>query len=124
MENRFRIENRPAGNLPKKKISLDKEVESSPTAPYVPTRYIPYLLFWAALGVLYISNAHYAERMVRETARLEAEVENHRADYATLRAQFDAYTGKESEIAEKAKPLGLEEGKGKVQKLIIRKGAY
>lgn len=124
MENRFRTENRPLINLPRKKAPVRAEADPTPAAPYVPTRYIPYLLFWAGLGILYISNAHYAERMVRDTARLEAEVENHRADYATLRAQFDAYTGKESEIAQKAKPLGLEEGKGKVQKLIIRKGAY
>jgi cell division protein FtsL len=98
--------------------------EKSAAETTLPTKYIPYLLFLAMLGLLYITNSHYAEKMVRETSKLEAEVENLRSDYTTLRAEFDTFIGKQSEIAEKAKALGLEEGKGKVQKIIIPKGAY
>lgn len=98
--------------------------EKSVTDATLPTKYIPYLIFLAILGLLYIANSHYAERMVRETSKLEAEVENLRSDYTTLRAEFDTFTGRQTEIAKKAKELGLEEGKGKVQKIIIPKGAY
>jgi Bacteriodetes cell division protein (FtsL-like) len=89
-----------------------------------PTRYIPHLLFVAFLGVLYIANAHYGERIVRQTTKLEAEVENLRSDYATLKAQYDSYTGKQVNIAESAKKIGLEESKGRIQKINVKKGEY
>ncbi len=106
------------GNL--SKPSTEKKIEDTS----LPTRYIPYLIFLALLGLIYITNAHYAEKMVRQTSKLEAEVENLRADYTTIRAEFDTFTGKQTEIAKKAQMLGLEEGKGKIQKIIIPKGAY
>jgi cell division protein FtsL len=89
-----------------------------------PTFYVPHLLFLTLLGIIYIANAHYAEKTVRETSKMEAEVENLRADYTTIRAEYDNYVGKQSVIAEKAKKLGLQESKGKVQKIIVKKGEY
>jgi Bacteriodetes cell division protein (FtsL-like) len=107
-----------------KTINLDSDITADKIAQWNPTRYIPHLIFLAMLGIVYIGNAHYGERMVRQTTKLEADVENLRSDYATLKAQFDSYTGKQVNIAESAKKLGLQESKGKIQKIIIRKGEY
>lgn len=90
----------------------------------VPTAYIPKMLFLAVLGIIYIANAHLGERMVRQTTKLEAEVEKLRATYTTLKADYDAFAGKKAEIAKRADSLGLVEGKGKIQKIIVKKGEY
>lgn len=86
--------------------------------------YIPKFVFMAVLAVFYIANAHFAENMIRKTNKLEIEIENLRADHASLKADYDRLTGKKSEIAETAKKMGLEESKGKIQKIIVKKGEY
>lgn len=103
--------------------SKSKEIDAI-TRQEVSSGYIPYILYLAILGVLYIANAHYAEKMVRETTVLEAEVENLRADHTTLKAEYDIYISKQSEIVDKAKELGLSESKGNIQKIIVEKSEY
>ena len=87
----------------------------------VAVRYLPHLLFLTGLAVLYIANVHYGERMLRETTKLENEVENLRSDYASLKAKYDSYTGKQINIAESAKKLGLQASKGRIQKITVQK---
>ncbi|MCS6820544.1 MAG: FtsL-like putative cell division protein [Microscillaceae bacterium] len=80
------------------------------------TKYIPYLLFLAVLAILYIANAHQAEKMVRKINKLEAEVENARADYITLKVEY-MYLGKQSEISKRAAELGLSQEVGKIKRI-------
>lgn len=87
------------------------------------TSYIPYILYLAALGVFYVGNTHYAEKVVREINQLENKVENLRADYATLKVDY-MFFSKQSEIAKRAQEINLVESNGKVQKLSIKKGEY
>ena len=87
----------------------------------VAVRYLPHLLFLTGLAVLYIANVHYGERMLRETTKLENDVENLRSDYASLKAKYDSYTGKQINIAESAKKLGLQASKGRIQKITVQK---
>ena len=89
-----------------------------------PNRYLPHFFFLAAIGIFYISNTHQAEKMVRVNNQLEQEVENLRSDYTTLKAEYDVYTSKQSEIAEKAKAFGLKESNGSIRKLTIKEGEY
>jgi hypothetical protein len=42
-----------------------------------------------ALAILYISNTHYAEKTVRKISNIQAEVEDLRADYTTLKVRPD-----------------------------------
>jgi hypothetical protein len=74
----------------------------------LPVRYIPYLLFTAALGIFYIGNIHYAEKTVRKLDKLKVEVDDLRAEYITIRASYE-YDGKQSEVARKVAPMGLYE---------------
>ncbi len=113
----------------KRKIRLfnfkgDAGEDVSITSQSLSTNYIPYLVFLAVLGIFYIANAHYAERVVRQTTQLEAVVDSLRSDYTTLKAEYDVYTSKQSEIAEKAQEMGLKESDGKIQKIEVEKGEY
>ena len=73
-------------------------------------RFLPQILFLAFLCLLYIGNRHYAEKKVRDINNLETEVEDLRADYTTLKAEF-MYESKQSEVAKRAEELGLKESK-------------
>ncbi len=71
-------------------------------------RFLPQILFLAFLCLLYIGNRHYAEKKIRSINRLEIEVEDLRADYTTLKAEF-MYESKRSEVAKRVAKLGLKE---------------
>jgi len=73
-------------------------------------RFLPQILFLSFLCLLYIGNRHYAEKKIRAIDRLENEVEDLRADYTTLKADF-MYDSKQSEVAKRAAALGLKESK-------------
>jgi hypothetical protein len=73
-----------------------------------PVQYLPKILFGMLLGILYISNTHYAEKTVRKINTIQAEVEDLRADYTTRKADL-MYASKQSEVARKVKDFGLRE---------------
>lgn len=72
----------------------------------VPVRYLPFGLFLMLMLLTYIGNNHYAERVQRKITRLESEVEDLRADYTTLKADY-MFSGKQSEVARKVNSMGL-----------------
>jgi len=77
----------------------------------VPTRYLKQVLFLTFLGLIYIANSHISDRLNRKNQELKLEVEDLRADYTTLKADY-MYESKQSEVAKKVKELGLIEGGG------------
>ncbi len=74
----------------------------------LPVQFLMPFLFSTVLGILYIGNLHYAEKNIRKVAKLRVAVEDLRADYTTLKADY-MYTSKQSEVAKKAMALGLKE---------------
>ena len=70
--------------------------------------YLPQILFLLALGILYIGNGHYAENTIRKINTLQKRVEDLRADYQTLKADY-MFDSKQSEVASKVKKSGLRE---------------
>lgn len=89
----------------------------------LPIQYLPPTLFLTFLGILYIGNLHYAEKNIRKISSLEVEVEDLRADYTTLKADY-MYTSKQSEVALKAAELGLVESNIPPSKIVIGKDEY
>ncbi len=71
-----------------------------------PFRYLPQLLFILFLGVLFIANSHYTDRMNKKHSRLKREVEDLRVDYTTLKAEYMLET-KQSEVAQRVRKQGL-----------------
>jgi hypothetical protein len=74
----------------------------------VPVKFMPYSIYITLVGSFYIGNTHYAEKTSRKINKFQNEVEELRADYTTLKANF-MKDSKQSEVAEKVKRLGLEE---------------
>lgn len=69
-------------------------------------RFLPQIIFVAALCVIYIGNRHNAEKKIRSIDQLERQVEDLRADYTTLKADY-MFATKQSEVARRASKLGL-----------------
>lgn len=74
----------------------------------LPGRYLPRLLFLFVLGIGYVGNTHYHEKMLRKISQLQREAAALRVDYATLQAGY-MFDSKQSEVAQRVAPLGLYE---------------
>jgi hypothetical protein len=101
-----------------KKLKLDSYFEEG-----FPVKYLPKILFVMVLGLVYISNTHYAEKTVRRINSMQAEVEDLRADYTTLKADL-MFASKQSEVARKVNVLGLKESLKPPYKIEIAPGEY
>src|SRR5712664_90446 len=88
-----------------------------------PVKYLPKILFVVFLGLLYISNTHYADKTTREIEKAQTEVEDLRADFTTLKADV-MFASKQSEVARRVKSIGLEESLKPPFKVVVKKGEY
>lgn len=100
------------------KLKLERYFEEG-----FPVRYLPKILFVLMLGILYISNTHHAEKTVRKINGIQAEVEDLRADYTTLKSDL-MFASKQSEVARKVKDYGLRESSTPPNKVQVDKGEY
>jgi len=82
----------------------------------LPLKYLPNVLYTILLIIFYIGYNHYADKNARNINKLETEVEDLRAHYTTLKAQY-MYSRLQSEVQKRVKPLGLEESMNPPQKL-------
>ena len=89
----------------------------------LPFKFLPQILFISILGVLYVGNSHKTDKIVRKIQTLETEVEDLRANYTTLKAQY-MFASKQSEVALKVKKRGVVESKEPPYKIIVKKGEY
>jgi Bacteriodetes cell division protein (FtsL-like) len=88
-----------------------------------PVKYLPKILFVMVLGLIYISNTHYAEKTVRKINNIQAEVEDLRADYTTLKADL-MFASKQSEVAKKVGAFELKESLTPPYKVEVEEGEY
>jgi Bacteriodetes cell division protein (FtsL-like) len=79
---------------------------------------VRYFMFVAACGLLYIANAHYADRSIREINTLQRKVEELRSGYTTLKAK-SILEGKRAEIRQKVNALGLAESNEPAYELVM-----
>jgi len=81
-------------------------------------RNFPFVLFLGFLTILYIANAHYAEKKVRRIQQLQKEIKDHRRQYNALEAEI-MYESKLSEIGENVKDLGLRKTAKGLKKIVV-----
>ncbi len=86
----------------------------------LPIMYVPHVLFVTIIGVLYVGNTHYAETAQRKINKVEVEVEDLRADFTTLKADY-MYARLQSEVAKRLKKNGIEESENPPTKIVISK---
>jgi hypothetical protein len=101
-----------------KKLKLESYFEEG-----FPVQYLPKVFFVVVLGLFYIGNTHYAEKTVRNINNMQAEVEDLRADYTTMKAHL-MFSSKQSEVATKVRPYGLQESLTPPFKVVVKEGEY
>ena len=84
----------------------------------IPVKYMPKILFVVMLCIFYIGNSHYAEKTIRKMDKLNSEVQDLRADYTTLKADY-MYASKQSEVAKRVENMGIYESMTPPQKIEI-----
>ncbi|MGB3466535.1 MAG: FtsL-like putative cell division protein [Cyclobacteriaceae bacterium] len=82
-------------------------------------KYVPHACFVTLLGVITIWHNHQAEKTIRQIDRLEEEVEDLRADYTTLDADY-MLQRKQSEVAKRVKSIGLKEIEKPLKRIVIK----
>lgn len=79
---------------------------------------IPYLAFLFALGVLYISNSYYAEKNLRDNAKLTRQLKELKSEFITVRSEL-MFVSKQSEVAKAVSQKGLYESVVPPKKIIV-----
>ena len=81
---------------------------------------LPFILYLSFLGLIYITNHFNAEKVLRETQKLEKELHEMRAESIT-RTSILMDNSKQSKVAERVKErnLGLEEAITPPQQIIV-----
>ncbi len=80
----------------------------------------PFVLFLSFLTVVYIANAHFAEKQIRQIQTLQHEVKNLRRQYNSLKSE-NMYKSRLAKIEEDVEGLGLTKKAGRVKRIIVDK---
>ena len=80
------------------------------------TKALPFVLFIAFLGMIYIANMHMAERSIRDINKISKEVKELSWDYKTTKADL-AFKSTLTEVAKRVDTLGIKESLQPPQKL-------
>ncbi len=82
---------------------------------------LPYLLFLAFLGVIYIANTHAAERKLRQVQYTKKEIKEAKWEYIYIQQKI-MHGSTQSELLKKLDQVDLQENRAVPQKLKIEKG--
>lgn len=85
-----------------------------------PIKYLDGTLFLLVLGLIVVFFRINAERQVRQLRKANEEVNNLRAAYTILKANY-MKMGKQSELAPKVEKLGLKESRQTPQRIEVKK---
>lgn len=80
------------------------------------TNALPFILFIAFLGMIYIANMHLAERNIRDISKISKEVKELSWDYKTTKADL-AFKSTLTEVAKRTDTLGIKESLQPPQKI-------
>ncbi|MDB5088675.1 FtsL-like putative cell division protein [Mucilaginibacter sp. OK098] len=80
------------------------------------TKALPFVLFIAFLGMIYIANMHMAERSIRDINKISKEVKELSWDYKTTKADL-AFKSTLTEVAKRVDTLGIKESLQPPQKI-------
>lgn len=71
-------------------------------------RRLPFMFFVVLLVLMYIGYGYYVERTVKELYELEVELKELKSEYISVKSRLVEFS-KQSQVAQKVKPLGLNE---------------
>jgi len=110
----------PADYSEEKKFSAKSLIDGSVLTRNRVVNQVPFIIFITFLAILYIANRYHAERVVRETVKIQHEVKELRFESITTASDL-MYISKQSEVARmvKEKIPGLEELVEPPSKIVI-----
>ncbi len=85
---------------------------------YTATQMLPFIIFIAFLGMVYIGNRHFAEKNIRSIDKLGREVKELSWDFKTLKADL-MLKSTQTEVAKLADTLGLKEPVAPPMKIVV-----
>ncbi len=71
-------------------------------------RNLPFVLFMAALGIVYIWNSHHFEKSVRDANTIEKQMKELKWEFTTTKSELE-YSSKMSEVSKMVLTTGLQE---------------
>ncbi|MFY7651108.1 MAG: FtsL-like putative cell division protein [Chitinophagaceae bacterium] len=77
------------------------------SSPQWITHNISFFVFLSVLAIFYIANGHMSDKTIRNIHKLEAEIEQLKYEYKTLKSEV-MFTSEAMQIKKAAEPLGLE----------------
>lgn len=83
------------------------------------TQMMPFVIFLAMLGMVYIANRHFAEKTIRQISKLNKEVKELSWDFKTLKADL-MLKSTQTEVAKQVDTFGLKELVEPPKKIVIK----
>ena len=83
------------------------------------TSALPFVLYVALLGMIYIANMHLAEKTIRDIDDITKEVKERGWDYKTAKADM-AFKSTLTEVAKRADTLGVRQSVEPPQKITVK----
>jgi hypothetical protein len=105
--------------MAKRKTLKDYTALGSLTAELI-LKNFPFVLFLSFLAMVYIANALYAEKKVREIQKTQAELRQLRWKYMSLKSE-SMYETKRSEVVKALKDEGLRGSRKSPNKIIVKR---
>jgi hypothetical protein len=87
------------------------------------TSFLPFIIFIAFLGMIYIANRHFAENNIRDIDKLSTEVKELSWDFKSLKADL-MLKSTQTEVAKEVDTLGLMEPNEPPLKIVLTQGEF
>ena len=82
--------------------------------------FLPFIFFITFMGILYIANGYYAERVVRDLHKTENDVKELRSEYITIKSDLN-YKSKQSQVAQATEVIEIYESTIPPTKIVVDK---
>jgi len=79
---------------------------------------LPFVFFIFFLSLIYIANAHFSEKRVRQIQSMEKDIKELRWQYMQLKAQV-MVDSKQTEVTKMVEPLGLKNSNERTKRIIV-----
>lgn len=104
--------------MAQQKKSLGSYLEIGSIGASLVLKNLPFVLFLSFLTVIYIANAHYAEKQVRQIQTLQNEVKELKRQYNSLKSET-MFKSRLAEVGEDVESLGLRKTTGRVHRIVV-----
>ncbi|MEL6863499.1 MAG: FtsL-like putative cell division protein [Bacteroidota bacterium] len=104
--------------MAKKKKTIREYLDLGSLSAALVLKNLPFVFFLSFLAIIYIANAHYAEKKVRQIQQSQNELKELRWLYMSLQSDL-MYNSKRSEVIRDVAPNDLKPIKGNLKKIVI-----